>query len=197
MSTLSRTSTEIPTLRTERLRLEPLSTRHSAAYLDFYERNRAHLEPWEPARDEAFFTLAHQQARIAEDEIAAEQGSRVRWIMFDASDSEIVADIALSNIRRGVIHAATLGYAVDAQHQGRGYATEAAVAVVRFAFDVLNLHRLETGYQPQNDRSGRVLRKLGFLVEGYARDYLLIAGAWRDSILVSLTNDAWQPFEPQ
>lgn len=63
---------------------------------------------------------------------------------------------------------------------------------VRYAFDVLNLHRLETSYQPANERSGRVLRKLGFVVEGYARDYLLLNGSWRDGILVSLTNPDWR-----
>jgi len=76
--------------------------------------------------------------------------------------------------------------------QGRGIATEAAAAVIRFAFDELDLHRLETGYFPHNIASGKVLRKLGFNVEGYARDYLFIDGAWRDSILVSLINERWR-----
>ena len=42
-----------------------------------------------------------------------------------------------------------------------------------------------------NERSGRVLRKLGFAIEGYARDYLFLDNAWKDSVLASLTNEAW------
>lgn len=45
-------------------------------------------------------------------------------------------------------------------------------------------------YVPTNERSGRLLRRLGFTVEGYARDYLFIDGAWRDHVLTSLTNPA-------
>jgi len=71
---------------------------------------------------------------------------------------------------------------------------EAAGAVVTYAFETLRLHRLETSYQPTNERSGRVLRKLGFVVEGYARDYLFLNGAWRDGILAARINpDAPRP----
>jgi [ribosomal protein S5]-alanine N-acetyltransferase len=179
-------------LRTDRLVLEALTVRHAAGFLAYHERNRAHLEPWEPARDESFYTLENQKADIAATEADAERGVCQRFVAFEHGGSDIVASINLWNIRRSSIHAAIIGYSVDAAFEGRGYATEAAGAVIRYAFDVLNLHRLETSYQPANERSGRVLRKLGFIVEGYARDYLLLNGVWRDGILVSLINPAWR-----
>ena len=122
----------------------------------------------------------------------AREGTGLRFVAFEGPQSDIVASLNLWNIRRGAVQAAILGYAVDASCEGRGYATEAAEAVIRYAFGVLRLHRIETGYQPMNERSAKVLRKLGFVVEGYARDHLLVGGAWRDSILVSLTNQSWQ-----
>lgn len=180
-------------LRTERLVLEPLSEPHAPALLAYNVRNREHLMPWEPARGDSFYTLPGQREVIARD-IAAEQGGAcAHFLAFERAQREVVACVNLHNIRRRVLQAAVIGYSVDAQCQGRGYATEAAGAVVRYAFDVLNLHRLETSYQPNNERSGRVLQKLGFVREGYAREYLLIDGAWRDAILVSLTNTSWQP----
>jgi [ribosomal protein S5]-alanine N-acetyltransferase len=115
------------------------------------------------------------------------------FAVFEHDGHEIVALVHLLHIMRGPRQDAILGYSVDREHQGKGIATEAAGAVVRFAFDELNLHRLATGYYPHNVASGKVLRKLGFNVEGYARDYLYIDGAWRDSILVSLINDEWEP----
>jgi len=45
---------------------------------------------------------------------------------------------------------------------------------------------------PTNERSARLPRRLDFVVEGDARDYLLIQGRWEDQVLVGLTNPAWQ-----
>lgn len=179
-------------LKTERLLLEELAPRHAPMLLAYYERNRAHLESWEPTRSAAFYTVEFHESAIAASEHDAEHGLSKRFVAFELGGPEIVASINLMNIRRGVVHSGIIGYSVDARYEGRGYATEAAGAVVRYAFDVLNLHRLETSYQPTNERSGRVLRNLGFVVEGYARDYLFLNGAWRDGILVSLTNPKWR-----
>jgi ribosomal-protein-alanine N-acetyltransferase len=55
------------------------------------------------------------------------------------------------------------------------------------------LHRIGANYMPHNARSGRLLAGLGFRIEGYARDYLYIDGAWRDHVLTSLVNDAFRP----
>jgi ribosomal-protein-alanine N-acetyltransferase len=178
-------------LKTQRLRIEALAPEHAQAFLAFFDRNRAHLEPWEPKRSETFYTLEFMQADIAKSVYAAQRGLEARFVAFDDESEDIAVSINVRNIRRGVIQAANIGYAVAADRQGRGYATEAVAAVIRYAFDSLNLHRLETSYQPANERSGRVLRKLGFTIEGFARDYLRIAGRWRDGVLVSLINDSW------
>jgi ribosomal-protein-alanine N-acetyltransferase len=47
-------------------------------------------------------------------------------------------------------------------------------------------------YMPHNRRSGNVLKRAGFVVEGYARDYLMINGKWEDHIFTSLTNPHWR-----
>ena len=88
---------------------------------------------------------------------------------------------------------ADLGYALDADMQGQGLMPEAVQAVIAFAFGPLNLHRIRACYLPTNERSGAALRRLGFVVEGYARDYLLIDGRWQDQILTGLINPDWQP----
>jgi [ribosomal protein S5]-alanine N-acetyltransferase len=67
---------------------------------------------------------------------------------------------------------------------------EALTVVIAYAFNDMGLHRIMANYIPTNERSGRLLRRLGFVVEGYARDYLFLAGNWQDHILTSLINPA-------
>ncbi|HUZ48436.1 MAG TPA: GNAT family N-acetyltransferase [Candidatus Dormibacteraeota bacterium] len=184
-------TTPVPTLRSERLCLRPFSAIDPDSLLTFQERNRAHL--WEPKRDEAFYTRDYQRAQITASIVAEQKGTDARFAAFESDGTQIVACVNLWSIRRGAIHAAVLGYSADVDYQQRSFAQEAASAVIDYAFDMLNLHRIEASYQPLNERSGRVLRKLGFAVEGYARDYLFIAGEWRDGILTSLTNNGWSP----
>lgn len=180
-------------MTTDRLRLEHYSVRHAPAILDYYVRNRAHLERWEPERASEFYTLAYHRRECERAESAARSDEFVRFAAFAREGDALVALVNLWNIRRGVIQAAVIGYSVDEASGGHGYATEAAGAVVAYAFGSLNLHRVETSYHPLNERSGRVLRKLGFAVEGYARDYLYMNGRWNDAILVSRINPDWRP----
>ena len=70
--------------------------------------------------------------------------------------------------------------------------SEALPAAIDYVFANLNLHRIMANYLPDNQRSGNLLKRLGFVVEGYARDYLLINGKWQAYILTSLTNHNWQ-----
>ena len=180
-------------LETQRLVLEPYTEAHAAQILDYYVRNRAHLEPWEPIRAPQFSTLDFHRDECTKAERARRRDEYVRFAAFSRDDGALVALFNLWNIRRGVIYCAIIGYSVDEAHVGRGFATEAGAAVVDYAFGRLNLHRLETSYHPRNERSGRVLRKLGFAVEGYAREYLRMRGGWQDAILVSRVNPAWAP----
>ena len=64
---------------------------------------------------------------------------------------------------------------------------------MKHAFETLQLHRVTANYQPTNERSAKLLRRLGFVVEGYARDMLYMRGTFRDHVLTSLANPAWQP----
>ena len=63
---------------------------------------------------------------------------------------------------------------------------------ISYVFNVKNIHRIMANYLPENKASAKVLNKLGFIVEGRAKNYLRINGIWRDHILTSLTNNNWQ-----
>jgi ribosomal-protein-alanine N-acetyltransferase len=176
-------------LETARLVSVPVGLEHAAAQLAYYERNQAHLAPWEPVRPSGFLTLRYWQdaARRAVDD--ARHDAVHRFVSFARDDpTTMVASVNLSNVVRGVFAAAHIGYSVDADRQGLGYGREAVGAVVDYAFATLRLHRIMANYQPANERSARLLRQLGFVPEGFARDYLYINGAWRDHILTAKHN---------
>jgi ribosomal-protein-alanine N-acetyltransferase len=96
--------------------------------------------------------------------------------------------LALTDIVRGPQQWANLGYGLDEREQGKGIMVEAVKAVCAWAFDELRLHRITASYMPTNDRSAKVLRRAGFAVVGYARDFLYINGAWRDHVLTALVD---------
>jgi ribosomal-protein-alanine N-acetyltransferase len=72
---------------------------------------------------------------------------------------------------------------------------EALTAAIKYGFEELNLHRVMANYMPTNERSGKLLGRLGFTVEGYARNYLRLAGDWKDHILTALINESWETLE--
>ena len=63
--------------------------------------------------------------------------------------------------------------------------------MVQYSFHDLNLHRVMANYVPENERSGKLLERLGFVREGVAREYLRIAGQWRDHVLTARINPDW------
>ena len=177
-----------PRIHTERLAVFTATLQHAPAVLDFYARNRDHLAQWEPARSADFYELAFWQAKIAQDNRAFLDDRCCCFVATLHDSDDVVAVANLRNVVRGVFQACHLGYSVDAAHEGAGYMRETLSAVIDFAFDELGLHRIMANHLPENERSARLLERMGFEKEGYARDYLRIAGQWRDHVLTALVN---------
>jgi ribosomal-protein-alanine N-acetyltransferase len=89
----------------------------------------------------------------------------------------------MTNVIRGPVQGAKLGYWVAHGHDGKGLASRAVGDAVRFAFERARLHRLEAWTLVDNFASQRVLEKNGFTRFGRARGLLLIDGEWRDHVL--------------
>ncbi|MBH9551818.1 GNAT family N-acetyltransferase [Inhella gelatinilytica] len=180
-------------LTTERLALLPPAAVSAAAVADFTRRNAVHFAPWDPPRPAAVETEAYWAEKLPAQQAVQDRGEGWRWFLVrpEAPD-RVIGKAELSSIVRGPHHSANLGYALDAQAQGQGLMTEALTTIVAAAFGPgIALHRLQAGYRPENQRSGRVLDRLGFREIGLARDYLFIDGAWRDHRLVELINPQW------
>ncbi|PZF82453.1 GNAT family N-acetyltransferase [Jiangella anatolica] len=91
------------------------------------------------------------------------------------------------------VRAGKLGYLIAAEHQGQGYATEAAAAVLDLAFGPLGLHRVTAAIGPDNAASIAVVERLGLVLEGRLRENVFTNGAWRDSLLYSVLAAEWPP----
>lgn len=88
---------------------------------------------------------------------------------------------------------ADIGFELSPDHWARGYATEAARAIVRFGFDELGLHRIRASCVADNAASIRVLEKLGMSLEGRLRDKAYYKGLWWDTLLFAILDREWRP----
>ena len=85
-----------------------------------------------------------------------------------------------------------LGFLLARRYWGRGYATEAARAVLRYGFQELGLHRIYATCRPANVASSHVLEKLGMRREGHLVEHRWFKGRWRDSLLYAILDREWQ-----
>jgi [ribosomal protein S5]-alanine N-acetyltransferase len=170
------------------LRLPDPASAHLLA--NYLMRNAHRFEPLSPQRDadyygvDACYERAHIQRASSLAGVALHQ-----WLFAVGHPRRLLGEIHVTNVVRGAFQAAYLGYALDGQHEGQGLMYEALQLTLHHTFQVMGLHRLMANYLPTNERSGRLLRRLGFSVEGYARDYLQIAGRWQDHVLTSKTSE--------
>jgi ribosomal-protein-alanine N-acetyltransferase len=108
------------------------------------------------------------------------KADRQAFLVCRREDDEIVGVINISQIFRGPLRSAYLGFYVFAPHAGDGYMTEGLGLVLRHAFGPMKLHRLEANIQPANGRSIALVKRCGFRLEGFSPQYLKIGGRWRD-----------------
>jgi ribosomal-protein-alanine N-acetyltransferase len=189
----------IPIIETERLLLTLPSSEAAPRMLVHLEENREHLARWTPPAPAGYYTEDYWRESFTKARDDFEHDKSMRLVLFSREDPDgpVLGVCNFSNFVRGPFHACYLGYHLDHRAEGRGLMREALAAAINYAFETLRLHRIMANYLPVNERSSSLLRRLGFVVEGYARDYLLIEDGWKDHILTSLTNSNLHPKDIQ
>lgn len=187
-------------LRDERMVLRVGQDGDIPQIIAFHDRNRAHFETIASPKPDEWYTTTFWEEKLRLARTPADPAS-IGFFVFRAEDHatqehpEIIGFVSFANPIRGAFQACILGYGIDAGVEGQGYMTGALRLAIPYVFDQLGIHRIMANHAPTNVRSGRVLRKLGFIPEGYARDYLLVHGEWQDHVLTALTNHDWKPLE--
>lgn len=187
--------TEPPRIETARLVLRVPGPDDAAAMAAFVAANREHFAPWDPVRDDEYFTERYWRRELPQVVARARACTALQLVLEPKREwpPSIIGQCTFSGITRGPLQAAYLGYGLDQRVTGRGLMEEALRAAIEYCFRELNLHRVMANYMPTNEPSARLLRRLGFVPEGYARDYLYLAGRWQDHVLTSLVNEEWRP----
>lgn len=177
-----------PTLHTTRLRLRPFTDADAGALFSLH--SNAHVlrywdsPPWDdPARAERFIEVCRRLeeegtgARLAVDRVS--DGTFLGWCSLYRWDPDY--------------RSAALGYCYTETAWGHGYATETAHAVLRWAFDALDLNRVQAETDTRNAACARVLEKLGFTREGTLREDCVVNGDVSDSWVYGLLRREWRP----
>ena len=87
---------------------------------------------------------------------------------------------------------AELGYCLSNCYKGRGIVTEAACAVLTYAFETVGLHKICAKHDVENPASGRIMQKLGMRQEGYMKlDAQRLDGTYSDMVLYGILRDEW------
>lgn len=114
---------------------------------------------------------------------AARAKTAFPFLIFRREDNRLIGAITLDNVRFGPAKAGTVGYWIGPEFARQGYMSEALEALVDYAFQALDLSRIEAACLPENEASRGVLETVGFKYEGVAQSYLQIAGRWRTHVL--------------
>ncbi len=166
-----------------RVRLESPSLTREREFLEASRRSHASLRRWVRPP----LTAPGYRAYLRRLRGPAHEGHFVVL----RSSGDLVGVVNLSEIVRGALQGAYLGYYAFAPHAGRGYMSEALRLVLGRAFGELGLHRVEANIQPGNTASRALVRRLGFRREGFSPRYLKVAGRWRDHERWALLADDW------
>ncbi len=172
-------------LTTSRTALVVLGPEQYVKLYDYERDNKSHLAPWEPQRTAQYFSKAQTKARVGNNYTHFIAGTALPLVAIDNNTGKVVASCSFSNIIKGPFQACYLGYSVSYSDQGKGYMYEILTSAIDYVFNDLGLHRIMANYIPSNQRSGKLLARLGFEQEGLAKAYLQIAGTWQDHVLTA------------
>ena len=173
-------------LYSDDIMMKLLTPEDSGNLLNYYIRNKEHLISFEPMRDASFYSIEVQRNILNDSYRQFLSGTAMDFGIFKAD--KLIGKLRISNIVEGIFKSAVLGYSIDKDNQGQGYMKEAVNLATKYAFEELNLHRLEASALVKNTRSQRVLLSCGFKELGLNEKYLFINGKWRDHTTYYITN---------
>lgn len=178
----------LPSILAKRVSLQPLTSLDAPALFEIFsnlEVTRYWGSPPMKSVDDAAALVWSIQ-----------EGYRTRqlfqWGVRRRDDGQLVGTCTLLHMDRKN-RRSELGFALGREHWGKGLAREAVAALIDWSFHRLRLHRLEADVDPRNERSLRLLERLGFRREGYLRERHHQGTEVQDTVMLGLLEQEWSP----
>ena len=176
----------LPTINASRVNLRPISADDLDAFYGIFSDPEV-MRYWSTlpiaSRAAASKLMDEIDERFARHE-------SLKWGIARRTDNTLIGTTTLHRLdfdnRR-----AEIGYALGRAHWGNGYMHEALQATLGYAFEVLDLNRIEADVDPRNQASIRTLERLGFQREGLLRERWLVGGEIQDSFFYGLLRRDW------
>ncbi|CAM3723185.1 GNAT family N-acetyltransferase [Mesobacillus zeae] len=175
-------------LKGKNIYLRPFDIEDAEDLLRLQKKNQSFFDQFSGTRPSDYYTLKKQEELIQKWEKGAKSDTEYQFGIYRSSDDTLLGTINLFQVLRGNLQSAFIGYFLDKEFNGNGYTTGAAKLIVEYAFESLNLHRIEAGVMPHNIASIRVLEKAGFHKEGLAKKNVQINGQWEDHVVLAIIN---------
>ena len=171
---IKRLFSKIPVIETERLILREMKKSDTK---DMYEYSS------NPMTSEFLLWNVHKDIDFTQDFVnyvisKYKSGEYNDWALEHKEDKKMIGTCGFTRIDEEN-RVAEIGYVLNPDYWGEGLATEAVEAVLKFAFDTMNMHRVEAKFMFGNDASLAVMKKVGMKFEGYQRDALFVKGRYR------------------
>lgn len=179
-------------LETARLSLCLPSAQLAAELSAYHLRNEAHFAPYTLRCPAGYHAVDAWRERALEQVQRCVQGEALHLLLFPRGGGSLLGQVNFTGVSGRAFQAAYLGYHLDRAAVGKGLMYDALSAAIPFACEQLKLHRVMANFVPTNARSASLLKRLGFGIEGYAREYLLLDGVWKDHVLTSYINPDWR-----
>jgi ribosomal-protein-alanine N-acetyltransferase len=173
----------------ENIYIRFLELKDAEKLLDLNIKNKEFFRQYLTTRQEEFYTLEGQKARILDSISGRENDQKYSFGIFLNENNELIGSVSLTEVLRGALQGCFVGYYLDKACNGKGYMTEAVKLITKYAFDELKLHRIEAGVMPHNTGSIKVLEKAGYIKEGIARKNVKINGEWRDHQVLAIISE--------
>ena len=181
------TGEKLPIIETERLRLRHLEESDTDSLFEIFSDREA-LRFW---GFPPFNKRGEAEKLLADIHDHFRQKTLFQWGIALRSDDKVIGTTTLfrydEQSRR-----AEIGYILNRQFWGKGLINEALRALVTFAFEELNLHRIEADIEPRNASSIKTVERLGFQKEGYLRERWIVDGEIQDSLFYGLLKSDWE-----
>ncbi|KAB1660407.1 GNAT family N-acetyltransferase [Pseudoclavibacter chungangensis] len=176
----------IPTLTDAGVVVRGIRTRDARELESQLLANRQWLQPWEATNPDG---TGRWDVRGSIRSLLQQANDRTALPFVIEVDGRLVGQLTVSGMAYGALSSATLGYWVAQAAAGRGVATIATALATDHCLMQLGMHRMEICIRPENDRSLRVVQKLGFRYEGLRRRYIHIDGDWRDHFCFAVVRE--------